>query len=328
MKDKIALLMRETGCEQGEAELALEMCGYDVEKAVRAISRLFHNIVVIQGKADVPEETLYLLFLVILNLKDRSLLRARAVASYNPAVFSVAFNKDWFGFEKHLYASRLRDGALQSLSQEVEQLLSNLFVSPAAASFYSEAKRAARGKDTQTLQGLLARRFSPHEVRLFLHKDVLDMGQFQELAGRSGSGHARSSSAPRTSGNDAPKTPDSLVLRVALEGSPDGVPAGELSAGDLVYAHINDPRDVARYLAKLFGAQLGESVSLLVPIEAVESGAAREDVRLARGEGGDICVRVRFSLGVCGDVYLPRDIRIKAVRRTEPASWWRKLFGE
>ena len=33
MKDKIELLMEETGCDRGEAELALEMSGYEVEEA-------------------------------------------------------------------------------------------------------------------------------------------------------------------------------------------------------------------------------------------------------------------------------------------------------
>ena len=50
MKDKIELLMEETGCDRGEAELALEMCGFDLEEAVRQIPRLLNDICALKGK--------------------------------------------------------------------------------------------------------------------------------------------------------------------------------------------------------------------------------------------------------------------------------------
>jgi len=68
IQDKIALLMEETGCERGEAELALEMCGYQVEEAVKAIGRLLRNIVVLKAKFLHSEQSQYGLFLVVLNL--------------------------------------------------------------------------------------------------------------------------------------------------------------------------------------------------------------------------------------------------------------------
>jgi len=316
MKDKITLLMEETGCEQGEAELALEICGFDVEKAVRVIPRLFHNIAVLKGKARVREEALHILFLAILNLKDRSLLRARAVASYNPAVLDIPIERNWFEFEKHLYACRLRPGSIQHLSQEAERLLAEFFASREAAAFHSEASLDPRGRGPQALAQLLSRRFHPHSVRLEMYKDVLDMAQFQEIPYGGGS-PLKGWPRPRRRGASG-----TLVLRIALEGSYDGIPADGLMAGDLVYAQITDARDIARYLARLLGASSSEpanpgkipAASILAPVEAVEKVA-----------GKDVLVRVRLSLGVCGDVSVPKDIRLKAVRKTE-ASWWRKLF--
>jgi len=44
----------ETGCDRGEAELALEMCGYEVEKAVRQIPRLLRDICALKGKFVLP----------------------------------------------------------------------------------------------------------------------------------------------------------------------------------------------------------------------------------------------------------------------------------
>ena len=114
--DNIALLMAETGCDQAEAELALEMCGYEVELAVKAIPRLLKNIVVLKGKFIAPELNQFGLLLVILNIKTRKLVRSRAVLSYNPAVYAVSLDRDWFEFEKHLYGCRLWEGSLQTES--------------------------------------------------------------------------------------------------------------------------------------------------------------------------------------------------------------------
>ncbi|MBI4422754.1 MAG: hypothetical protein HY554_03450 [Elusimicrobia bacterium] len=307
MKDKIELLMRETGCEQGEAELALELCGYEVEKAVAAVPRLFQNIAVLKGKLRDEGEALYGKFLVILNLKDRSLVRARSVVSYNPAVYSAKLEEGWFDFEKHLYACRLWDGSLQALSQEVEQLLASFFATPEAAPLFEETAGTLDGRGAELLSVLLARRFTPDRLAVVLHRDVLDMGQFQQL------GDASRRPARSRSKRGIPA--GSLILRIALEPQVDGLPAGELRAGDLVSAIITDSRDIAQYLSKLFGPAEGTS-SLLVPVEAVE-----------RGPGAEVGVRVRFSLGVCGDVNLPPDIRLKVVRRAAPTPWWKKLLG-
>src|SRR5439155_6607012 len=98
--------MEETGCDQGEAELALEMCGYRVEEAVKTIARLLRNIVVIKGKFMHPDSSQFGLFLIILNIKALDLLRCRAVLSFNPEVYSVGLEKGWFEFEKFLYGCR------------------------------------------------------------------------------------------------------------------------------------------------------------------------------------------------------------------------------
>lgn len=315
MKDKVVLLMRETGCERGEAELALEMCGFNIEQALQAIPRLFQNIAILKGKLMFAGEPLYTLFLAILNLKSRSLLRARAVTSCNPEVYATALDQNWFEFEKRLYACRLGAGTMLPQSQEIEDLLDRYFSSADSAAFYSERKLDARGRNVQELSAIFGRRFGGAKVKLVLHKDVLDMAQFREIEGDNAA-LLRASDGPRRSErgerNFAP--PGLLVLRVALEGKPAGVAAGDLLAGDLVYAKITDTRDIAQYLKKLFRSS-ADGGSLLVPIEAVEK------------TDREVTVRVRFSLGVCGDVSLPGDVHVKAVRREESAPWWKRLFS-
>lgn len=310
--------MEETGCEQGEAELALEMCGFDVEKAVRAIPRLFHNIAVLKGKFRVEADTLYVLFLVILNLKNRSLLRARSVASFNPVVFDISFTEGWFEFEKHLYACRLRSGSVQPLSIEIEDFLGRFFASRESLPFYSaNAQEGIRGRELQSIHEPLSRRFHPHEVGLVMHKDVLDLGQFQEIGGGSGGLEpAGRLGRPQPVRRRRPEKNTTLVLRISLDGSSDGIAAGDLAGGDMVHAQITDGRDIAQYLAKLFGAEPRAPKSLLVPVENIEHRA------------DEVCIRVRFSVGVCGEIILPKNVRLKAARKNAPSPWWKKLWGD
>lgn len=300
IQDKIALLMAETGCDQGEAELALEMCGYEVEQAVKAIPRLHKNIVVLKGRFSCPELTQYGLLLVIVNVKSSSLLRCRAVLSYNPAVAAVPLDKDWFEFEKGLYACRLWEGSLPPESLEIERS-----VSERLRSGIPEEEAAAREELVSALRAAVR----SSAVELKLQRDVLDLGQFQSLGAPSGK-QRRAGRAARDEG---------LILKVDVEQAADGIPAAELRAGDVVGALIVDARDIGQYLARLFGGHSEAGpVAVMVPVEAIESNE----------EG--VLVRVRFSMGVAGDALLPRDGRYRAHRNLRPdetpASWWKRLF--
>jgi len=324
MRDKVALLMEETGCDRAEAELALELCAYDLEKAVAAVPRLFQNILVLKGRLRSRREPLYGLWLAILNLQGRSLLRARAVVSCNPAVYACELDQHWFDFEGRLYGCRLWAGTLQDVSQEAEKLLASFFGSPQAAPFYGEKVRLMT-RELEQLKLLLAGRLG--EVDIQARPEVVDMGQFQEVRPRSlegagaqawGAPGGQPSKSPRSRRPPRPSPgPGLLVLRIALEPSASGIPAGELRAGDVVYATITDPRDVAQYLAKIFGTRVGEGAAPMpAPVEALE-----------RAKEGEVLVRVRFSAGLCGDVSVPLDIRLKVLRRAAPTSWWKKIFG-
>lgn len=317
LKDKVALLMDETGCDRSEAELALELCGYDLENAVAAVPRLFQNIAVLKASVRARSESLYGLWLVILNLKQRSLLRARAVVSYNPAVYASELDQHWFDFEGRLYACRLWVGTMQELSQDMEQELAAYFDSPDAQRFYEE-KEGYEEADFAQLRTKLSARLGG-QVELRVVQDVLDMGQFQEVRPRTdGNPPERVRRAAHPAGGPGQGPGGMLVLKVALDPDPEGIPAGELGAGDLVSATINDSRDIAQYLGRLFGTRTeeGGSASLLVPIEAIEKDAA-----------GAVTIRVRFSARVCGDVSLPGDLRLKAVPRPSNMPWWKKIFG-
>ena len=313
MKDKIELLMEETGCDRGEAELALEMCGYEVEEAVRRIPRLLRDICALKGKFLLPSKNQHGLALVILNLKSRKVLRARAVMSFDPAVCAISLEEDWFAFEKHLYGCRLWDGSLPAESLEVEQHLTAHFRATPAETFerLREAPSEAAGDEfVAPLRAL----FRDSGLSLRLKKDILDLGQFQSLRKAPAPAARRDKPVPR-----AALAEDLLVLRIALEEDPEGVPASELRAGDMVSARIVDGRDIAKYLARLFGGLTASGpVPIEAPVEAIESGP------------DGVLVRARFAVGVAGDGLVPADCRLKVTRGTEPdqgdGKWWRRFF--
>jgi hypothetical protein len=319
MKSKLALLMEETGCDRAEAELALELCGYDVQAAVQAIPRIFQNILVVKGRLHSRREPYYGLWLVILNLQDRSLLRARAVVSFNPAVYACDLGLHWFDFESRLYACRLLEGTLQDVSQEAERRFSAFFASSEAAPFFSEKARV-QGRGLDPLKAVLAGRLG--EPELEARAELLDMGQFQEVRPAMGdwavenpaAGRDRTAARRTASSRGAGEEP--LSLKVSLFEDSLGFEAASLRAGDWVYAVIDDGRDIARYLSKLLGAQAREGSAIPVPVEAVEPL-----------EGGCLHVRVRFSSGLCGDAALPPRSRVRARRRVERAPWWKRIFS-
>ena len=314
MQDKIALLMEETGCDRGEAELALEMCGYSVEEAVKAIGRLLKNIVVLKGKFIHSEQNQFGLILVVLDTKSGTLLRSRAVLSYNPAVCAIALEKDWFEFEKYLYGCRLWEGSLPAESLEIERNLSEYFRSAEPASLARVAEEPPEALALELaapLKGLL--RAQTLDIRL--KKDVLELGQFRSL--RKDPADKRRRDAAK-SARRWPYSEESLILKIVLVEDPSGVAAAELRAGDMVAARIVDTRDIAQYLAKLFGCRsVPGQAPVLAPIEAVEAGPS------------GILARVRFSGGVCGDATVPRENRLKVIRsaaRERESSWWRRFF--
>lgn len=310
--EKIQLLMEETGCDRLQAEQALETTREELGEALKLVSRQLRHIVVVKGKFSNPEASQFGLLMVVVNAKTREILRSRAVVSFNPAVYEADLAKDWFEFERSLYGCRLWDGSLQMESLEVERSLAERF--RALDGFALEAlARDDSPAPSADVSACLKEVFGT-TVRLKLTKDVRDLAQFRAL---DASGTARTKG--RRASRPAVSSEDPLVLKISLEEDGAGIAARDLRAGDMVSARIIDARDIAQYLAKLFGAHSDQGpMPVLVPVEAVESGP------------DGLLARVRFAAGVCGDAAVPVGARIKivriAVRNQESHSWWRRFF--
>jgi hypothetical protein len=285
-----------------------------VEEAVRQIPRLLRDICALKGKFVLPERNQHGLVLVVLNLKSRKVLRARAVMSYDPAVCAIALEEEWFAFEKHLYGCRLWDGSLPAESLEIEQTLIAHFRA-APPELFARLRELPSADAAEMLTAPLRDYFRDASLSLRLKKDILDLGQFQSLRKAPAPSARRGKPAPRT-----PPAEDLLVLKINLEEDPEGIAASELHAGDLVSARIVDGRDIGQYLARLFGGLTAQGpVPIEAPVEAIESV-----------EGGAlVLVRARFAVGVVGDTVVPRERRLKAARGGAgrgDGSWWKRFF--
>jgi hypothetical protein len=302
IQDKIHLLMEETGCDQGQAELAMSSAGYDLEKAIRTIGTLLRNIVVARGKFMAPSQHVYGLFILIADTKRRSLFRIRAVVSYNPALFETPLEEDWYEFERSLYAFRLYEGALQQVTQDMERVLQERLEK--SEDLYDVLREGKTEALKERFEKILLAYFSNGPLELRLRCEELNLEEFR-----------------RFKREDIPLRPEaaesagseSLLLNVDLEQGADGIPARDVRVGDSVYVLLTDSRDIAQYLSKLLG---GSSERGLKPLSA--------PVEAARVEDSSVHFQIRLSSGILGQAQVSSATLLRVQKRA-PSSWWRRL---
>lgn len=295
--------MEETGCDQGEAELALNAANYDLEVAVKTIGSILRNFDVFKAKFIVEEASLFGLLLVIINTKRKELQRVRAVISYNPVLFEIQLEQNWFEFEKHIYGFRLGDGVIQSSTQELERYMAKfLLVSeetlPDLKSYLPELLSGYfHSKLTwQTLQeGINLEEY--HKLR-YTYEHTDDSSGYDNTHIKFDSGHL---------GN-------TLSVLVQLQEESEGKAAKDLLPGDTVYPVIVDQRDTAQYLARLLGGRMGDKLlPLPTPIESITD----TDNRLK--------MHVRFASGIIGVADVEPGITLRVKSRTND-SWWKQFL--
>lgn len=309
IQDKIHLLMEETGCDQAEAELAMALAGYDLEKAIRTIGVLLRNIVVLKGKWLVPSKNLYGLLMVLVDTKRQNVLRVRAVVSYNPALYETAWGDDWYDFEKTLYAFRLLEGTLQQMTRGVEHHLSG-WLEVEGGSVLGLLREPNVDPLGGMIRPVLGSFFSDGNVTLELARQEFNLEQFRHFKPRG------DNAAPVTGeGRSAAPAPgESLLLSVDLQQDAEGVPAREVKTGDSVFALLTDGRDIAQYLSRLLGGRSDTGVKpLAVPVE---------EVRL---EGNVARFQMRLSIGILGYAETGADSLLRVQRRSA-SRWWRRLI--
>lgn len=294
--DKIQILIDETGCERDEAELALVLANYDVARAAKEVSRLFRDIAVLKVRISDAEASLYGLVIGLFNLRRFRPIRVRAIISQNPVVCMTSAHGNWYEFEKHLYAGRLQDGVLQEKSQELERALDRLWRTVESVSIYSELKSEASELTQGVFKAQFSRFFKTVNPRFEFSNGLLDRREVSAL----------DAEVDTPAPSKAEVAVQNLKLDVELETDAAGSAAAELEPGDLVFARIVDRRDIAKYLARVFGGRTDDGD---VPLGRHVESADRV--------GDAMRVRLRFSLGVTGEVDVPLETRLKRLKPSE-----------
>jgi hypothetical protein len=304
--DKVHLLMEETGCDQGQAELALTSAGYDVEKAIRTIAQLLRHIVVVKCKFVLERKNLYGRLIWVGDARRRASLRVRAVVSYNPSLYETPLDEDWYEFEKSVYACRLWEGALQQTTQTLENTLATVFGSNVQDAVFDALRDGDDAGLRSLFRGTAADFFKDPSLALSARHEVLNLDQFRRI---------RSKDEPAVGGGDAPPAStggETLALELSLLDDPDGTPADHLRPGDQVFVRVTDGRDLAQYLAKLLGGVDDRGGRPLA--------APVEDIR----RDGDRCrLQIRLSAGILGLAEVSADRRV-ALHHRAPVDGWRR----
>jgi hypothetical protein len=289
--------MEETGCEQGEAELALELAGNDLEKAIRTIGSLLRHIYALKGKFCFPARNLYGLILLVINAKTRQILRYRMVISYNPALYENTPDMDWYALEKLIYSYRLDEGSLPDLTQNSEEKLH--------AHLLAHADALAKC-DPDEMGRLVSAFFAPENVSITFGAEELNLSQFRQMPADENHPNSRS---PVREGEQGV-----VWLNVGLVEEKDGKEACKLVEGEVVLSEINDERDIAHYLAHLIGGRRDGS---MIPLPAV--------VRKVSMNDGESEIQVYYAPGIVGIARVKNDQQVKVLEnRTQP--WWKKII--
>lgn len=289
--------MEETGCDQGEAELALELANQDLGRAIRTIESLLRHISALKGKFYFPQKNLYGLLLIVINTKNKEILRLRTVVSYNPALYENSPTMDWYALEKLIYSYRLDEGSLPDFTQDIEQKLQ---------SYFSNHRDTFVEGNIVDLSNLLTEFFKPEEAIINLEVEELNLAQFRKLPDID--------SIPSHKVDAPDKDYGTVWLKIELLGDDNGEYISKLNEGELVLSRIIDTRDIAHYLTHLVGSRVnGEMMPSPGIVKKVVDNTEETEVQ------------VYYAPGIMGVARVQDDIKVKIVeKKTQP--WWKKLF--
>lgn len=296
MSEHIKLLMEETGCDRGEAELALELSGHDIEKAIKTIGSILKYIHAIKGKFYFPNKNLYGLLLIVINAKTEAILRLRSVISHNPFIYETSMKIDWFDFEKLVFSYRLEDGSLPDFTKEFED---NLKIE------LSKQLQVLFSADAGKMSDIVKSQFPNDELNADFVKEELNLAQFRKLPD-----FDTASKYEQENEFD----PGTVILDSEIIEEKSGKECSKLFQGDVVLSKITDSRDIAHYLAHLIGSSKdGE----LLPLAA--------SVRKVKVNGTSSEVQISYGPNIVGIAKVNSNLRVKVLEEAEK-SWWKKIL--
>jgi len=315
MKENIKILMEETGCDEGQAELVLHSTGNNLEKAIRSIDLLLKYIVVIKSRFMCNQANFYGRFILISHLNQKRVVRLGALVTCDPSIYEEKLDFRWRDFEKRLYAHRLSESCIHELTQKLEQNLNWQITGDYRKYFFQNLKDRNYEEIIGILRAVINNSLGDDEVKVEIDVEELNLDQFkfpQESNIPMEVGVRPSSNQPR---EVVDRKESTIVLRTELvaDDSSSSIEVEKLRKNDLILVKISDTRDIAQYLSHLLGGCKGEEV---IPISTM--------VEEVREEGNQWAVKTRFSPAILGEALAKKKARVK---RLKPQDFSRERKG-
>jgi len=305
MKENVKILMEETGCDEGQAELALQSTGNNLERAIKSINLLLKHIVVAKGKFLSNRANVYGQFTIISNLNEKRIVRLGAIATYNPSIYEEDLDCKWRDFEKRLYAHRLEEDCPHELIQKLEQNLNWQIASDYRKSFFQGLKDRNYEEITSILHSIISESLEDTQLKVEMCVEELSLSQFK---------FPQEASIITEGGTQLPlerveepvdRKGGTIVLRTELvtDTSPGSVDIERLRKNDVILVKILDSRDIAKYLSHLLGGCKGEEI---IPLSTI--------VEEMKEEGNYWTVKTRFSPGIAGEAIVEKSAKVKRLK--------------
>jgi hypothetical protein len=293
-KDRLQLLIEETGCEQAEAEIALSLSG-NIEKAIYTIGLLLKFITVFKIKLIFPKENIYGLIHIAVNMKTHDILRFSMIFSHNPVIYEISANIDWFSFEKAIFSARLDTGAMENYTQTIEE---NLKL------YTQQAIKETNVISKEEISTMIKTFFQPVTAEMEIVNEELNLAQFKKLPD-----YNTKQNEISFAGYDL----GFVKLDVKILEDSNGKPTEKITEGDTVLSRITDKRDIAHYLAHLIG---GRKNGIMIPLPAM--------VKKLYSKNNNFEIHLHYAPSITGLAKIKSGVKLK-VLETKSQLWWKKI---
>src|SRR3989339_444541 len=276
MRDSVRIVMEETGCDEGQAILALESCNYVISKSISKIFDLLKNIVVVKSKFYTFGTHLYGMISIIVDINHNRHLRTKALVTYNPTTYEIDLSQNWYEYEKRLYTARLISGSIPDVSLDIESKVVTEILDEYKQSFFSAVKEKNIMEIADIMEDILREPLRTHAVNFEILLEELNLSQFKKISDRN------------------------LPQQMELEFNEYNLNFTEPLTIDEIPILINDGRDIAQYLSGLLG---GRDVYRPVAIPSKIQEIIKSKNRLV--------IIVRLAAGVIGRAIVNENEEIK-----------------
>ncbi|MDR2395552.1 MAG: hypothetical protein LBD57_02940 [Endomicrobium sp.] len=291
----LKLLMEETGCEESQAELALNISDNNLEKAISTIGFLLKFIKIFKIKLIFPKENVYGLVQIAVNMKSSEILRFSTAFSQNPTIYEISENIDWFSFEKAIFSARLEAGSLEKYTQNIEE---NLKL------YCQQAIKEIIFVSTDEISDIIKSFFSPTNIDIKILEEELNLTQFKKFPDHNFNNNCTS----LTVYNIGFVKLDAKILE-----DKHGKSIKKIQEGETVLSTITDQRDIAHYLVHLIG---GKENGIISPIPAT--------IQKVYYKNENFEVHLYYASSITGFAIVQKNSKLKVL--DEKQVWWGKIL--